>query len=266
MKNRSLIITLIVLLSIIAILLTIFLIYALTEKDFLFEYTSGINSKNVILEKDYSINEIEKLDITSDAGEVKILESEDDNIKLIVYGKSSKDLNNIKTFENRDKSLNLEVLGERNKFINFGFRSFDIVIYAPKEALKEIKINNDLGDIEIENFEEASISLDQDCGDIDIGKVKNVTIKSSYGDVKIVSISNKCNIDSDCGDIKIDNLQINENSLIKSDLGDVKIEKVNDVYIDAKTDLGDTKVSSNNRHSEITLTIENDCGDIKVNN
>lgn len=46
----------------------------------------------------------------------------------------------------------------------------------------------------------------------------------------------------------------------------MKIGETNDIYIDAKTDLGEVKVNRNNRYSEITLEIENDCGDIKVEN
>lgn len=265
MNNKSLIITLIVILSIIAVLLTIFLIYALVEKENSIFNDFEIKSKNAIFEQKYLPDEIEKINIISEAGDVKILENEEDNIKVTIYSKSSKDLKDI-NFSNRDGILEFNILGERNKFINFGFHMKDIVIQAPKEILKEITINNDFGDIKIENFENATIDLDQDCGDIDVGNVKNATIKSSYGDVKINSILNKCDIDLSCGDVKIQKLEINKDSSIKNDLGDIKVEKTNDIYIDAKTDLGDTKVKNNNRQSEITLTISNSCGDIKVNN
>lgn len=40
----------------------------------------------------------------------------------------------------------------------------------------------------------------------------------------------------------------------------------NDIYIDAKTDLGDVDVNHNNRMSGITLKIKNNCGDIEVDN
>ena len=59
-------------------------------------------------------------------------------------------------------------------------------------------------------------------------------------------------------------MEINEDSSIKSNFGDVKIEKINNVYVDAKVDLGDVKIEGNDRHSDITLKIKSDCGDIKV--
>lgn len=115
-------------------------------------------------------------------------------------------------------------------------------------------------------MENASIDIKQDCGDVKLGKVKDITVKNSYGDIYIEKILNKCIVKSDCGDIKIEEIELKENSSIESDLGNIKIGKTNDIYIDAKTDLGDTKVNTNNRHSEITLKIEGSCGDIKVGN
>lgn len=49
-------------------------------------------------------------------------------------------------------------------------------------------------------------------------------------------------------------------------MGDVKIEEKNDIYVDAKVDLGDCKIGNNNRHSEITLKVDMSCGDIKIAN
>lgn len=268
MKNKPLIITLIVILSIIAVLLTIFLILAIFGIEFpLFinNNFSGINNKNIIFSQTYDAEDIEKIDVISEAGNVKILESSENNIKVTIHGKNDRNLKNI-DFSNKDGVLKFEVRGMSNKIINFGFSTNDIVIYAPNDFIKEIKVKSDYGDVEIGNFENTSIDLDQDCGDIDVEKVKNAIIKSSYGDVKISSILNKCDIDLSCGDVKIQNLQINENSNIKNDLGDIKIEKTNDIYISAKTDLGDEKIENSNRHSEITLILKNSCGDIKVNN
>ena len=265
MKNKTLIITLITLLSIIAILLTIFLIFGISGKELPLFMNSKVIAKKVILEQTYEPEHIEKIDIISDCGDIKILETSENNIKVTIYGKSDKSLKDI-SFSNKDRILKYEIRGMSNKFINFGFSTNDIVIYAPKEVIKEIKVKSDYGDIEIGNFENTLVDLDQDCGDIDIQTVRNATIKSSYGDVKINSISNKCNIDLSCGDVKIENLQINENSKIKNDLGNIKIEQTNDIFIDSKTDLGEEKIENKNRHSEITLTISNSCGDIKVNN
>ena len=85
-------------------------------------------------------------------------------------------------------------------------------------------------------------------------------------DTKIEVVLNKCEIINDCGDIKIQNLYIQEFSNINSSLGDIKIGNTNEIYVDAKTDLGDLKINTNNRYSETILKIKNSCGDIKIEN
>ena len=177
MRNKPLIITLIVLLSIIAILLTVFLVLAIFGVEFPgFANNSFRNiNKNIIFEQNYEPEHIEKIDIFSDAGNVKILETSENSIKVDIYGKSDKNLGDI-NFSNENGTLKFEIRGMRNKFLNFGFSENDIVIYAPKEIIKEIEIKSSYGDIEIGEFENALVDLKQDCGDIDIGKIQNATI------------------------------------------------------------------------------------------
>ena len=73
-------------------------------------------------------------------------------------------------------------------------------------------------------------------------------------------------IKEDCGDVKIDSLNLKENSSIHNSYGDIKIGSTNEIYINAKTSLGDTKINNNYQKSYVTLTIDNSCGDIRVNN
>ena len=65
---------------------------------------------------------------------------------------------------------------------------------------------------------------------------------------------------------KIDSLNLKENSSIHNSYGDIKIGSTNEIYINAKTSLGDTKINNNYQKSDVTLTIDNSCGDIRVNN
>ena len=106
--------------------------------------------------------------------------------------------------------------------------------------------------------------MKESCGNVKLGKVKNVYVENDMGNVKIEEVLNKLNIRTNCGDVKIEKVNLKEDSSIKCDMGDVKIKEKNDVYIDAKVDLGDCKVNNNNRHSEVTLKIEMNCGDIKA--
>ena len=116
------------------------------------------------------------------------------------------------------------------------------------------------------SLENASIKIEQNCGDINLGKIKNAEIENDLGTTEIEEVLNSLNIKSNCGDIKIKKLTLQENSKIENDLGDVKIGETNDIFIDAHCDLGDEKIKNNSRQSEVTLKIDVDCGDIKVEN
>lgn len=264
MKNKRLIIALIIILSIIIIGLIIFLYLSLSGKfNLQLGFKNwGTKSSDIIFDTTYEVDSIENLEILSTAGNINFEESIDGNIRVVAYGQNNNDLE--VTFN--ENKLKVDYSEYRNVNIGFNFYINDIIVYMPKDYSKEINIDADYGDIEAIDLENATINIKEDCGSVKLGKVKNISIKNNYGDVEIGTILNQFTIESDCGDVKIDKIQIAENSSIKSDLGDVKIKETNDIYIDAKTDLGDLKINNNNRHSEITLKIEADCGDIKVEN
>ncbi len=262
MKNKGLIITMIILLSIIVIGLTALLYFVISGKH---RFYIGLNtekrSEDIIYDESYELDKIDCIEVLSSAGNVKFEENTDGKIKVVVYGKNNGklkvDLNN--------NTLKIDY-PQRMNF--FGINSYinDIIVYVPKNFAKEIKIDLDYGNVDILDLEQATIDIKEDCGNVNLGKIKNVTVKNDYGDIEIEEVLNKLNIKSDCGNIKIDSVKLLEDSTIKSDLGDVKIGETNDIFIDTDVDLGDTKVNNNNRQAEITLEIKADCGNIKVDN
>ena len=263
MKSRELIISLIVLLLILIVGLIAFLVFALNG-NFKFKNWGTKKRETVIFDESYDFAEIEKMEILSSAGDIKFIESMDDKIRVVVYGENAEDL----TVDLKEHELRVDSSKYKHKkiFFGFDFHLNDIIVYIPKNYEKEIDINAKYGDIEMLDLENATVRIEEDCGDVSLGKVKNAFVSNHYGDIEIAEIGNKVEIQSDCGDVKIDAINIMENSLVENNLGDIKIGKTNEIYIDAKTDLGDVKVNNNYRHSEITLKIENDCGDIKVEN
>lgn len=262
MNNRGIIITLIILLLIIIIGLIVFLVLCLTGKaglPFLFNWSKKYTT--VIIDEIYTSSEINNINVISQAGDVTFKESTDNQIRVVVCGKKAEDYQ----VSNNYGTLKVEQnANSNNHWFNFNSYIGDITIYLPNNYENEISIKINYGDCVLTSLENANIDIDSDCGDVKLGTAKNIKIDSSLGDIKIDTVLNKCNIESNCGDIDIDNANIKEDSSIKSDLGDVKIKNVSDAYVDAKVDLGDIKIKNNNRHSEIILKIDNDCGDIKV--
>lgn len=260
MKNRGFIIALIILLVLVILSLIWFLIIGISGK---MNFWNGFarKSENLVYDEIYDISEVKDIEVSSNAGDITFKESSSDEIRVMVYAKNK-----------NDASVNLDGnflrvkndISNKSRWFNFNTYLSDIIIYVPRDFENNISIKNNYGDCTLTSLKEASLDIHLDCGDLKLGDIKNVNIKSNYGDVKISNILNKCTIDSSCGDIKIENVDLKEDSSIKSDFGNVKIKSANNVYIDAKVDLGDVKIEGNNRHSDITLKIKSDCGDIKV--
>lgn len=263
MKNKGLIIATIILLSIVIFFLTMFLVLALSGKINFRGMMFGFSkSTNVVFDEQFELDAIKSIEIKQDAGDIIIKETSNDYIQVVLYGE---DKNDVKVDLNNG-NLNIDYTHKKVRLFSFGGTKNDIIIYMPSSYSNEIKIKNDYGECEIADLENATVNIDCDAGNVNLGKVKNAIIKCDFGNIEVKEVLNKCEIDADCGNIKIDKISIKENSSIKADLGNIDINNTNDIYIDANVDLGKTNINNNNRQSNITLKINCDCGNVTINN
>lgn len=266
MKNKGFIITLIILLSIIVFFLVMFLVMSLKGGTNFRNgiFSIGSKSTNIIYDKQFELENIKNIAIKQDAGDVIVKESEGDYIQVVLYGENERDAQ----VELNSGKLSIDNTHQRRSFVffNFGVAKNDIIIYIPSNYENEIKVNNDYGKCEMANFENATVNIDCNAGDVELGKIKNAVLKCDYGNIDIKEILNKCDIEADCGNVKIDTLSIKEDSSIKADLGNVDINNANDIYIDANVDLGNANINKNNRNAEITLKVHCNCGNVTINN
>lgn len=295
MKNKGLIITLISILSLIIIGLIVGLILLLNGS---INFNHIVFNSKVVEELVYDEkyeNKYENIKIESNAAQIIIKQSNDENIYAKVYGEKDR----IKIDENTN-TLKININTKKCNFLCFNYKIYKLELFIPANYDKQIEINNDYGDISITTFEFLNLTIneksgdvdietinnlninnnygditisnvnkvdiDEDCGDIEIKSVKEANIENNYGDIKIGNIDGFFNIKEDCGDIEIKNINLTKNSKIKNSYGDIKIGNTNEIFIDAETDLGDKDINNNYRKSEITLEIDNSCGDIEVNN
>ncbi len=259
MKNRNTTITLIILNAILVIVLVWFLSMCLIKK---FNFFVGIGGKNnnVIFDHVYSINGINNIELLSKSGDIKFEESVDENIRVIAYGKNNTDID-VNIIENK---LLIDYTKYTNNWMFFGNFPNNIIVYIPTNYSNEINIRNDYGSCKMINLENATINIKENCGDVNLGRVKNISVKCDFGDISISEVLNKCDIEANCGNLKIEKVSLKENSSISSDYGDIKIKETNDIYVDAKVSFGDTKINNTNRYSDVVLKIKADCGDVKI--
>lgn len=263
MKSKGLIITLIILLIIIIAILIGFLVLCLNGTISFnggFRLFSGRKSDKIIYNETYNLEDVNLINISQDAGDVIIENTEENNIKVEVYGEDKEDAKI--SFENNE--LNIEYKNKNSGFFNFNSTYGDIKIYAPSSFAKRIKIENDAGETKIKNFENADIDLDCDAGNVKIDRVKNLKVKCDAGNAEVGTILNQCNMKMNCGNLRVDEMNLNADSYIEADMGNISIRKINDVYVDAKADMGRCNIGKSIRSSNVTLSVDCDMGNIDI--
>lgn len=295
MRSRKLIILLIVLLSFVTISLTVLFVGLLSNSFRFSDFKFGHRVSNeLVLDETYDLD-FAKLNIEVDTSDIYIKNSLNNKTRVVIYG----DKKNTKV-ETSNNILNIQSKEKRCVGFCFNFKIPKVEIYLPVNFDKDIVVQNKYGDIKIEEFLNANIiveedcgdvsvlggnyvnitnkygditinkanvgNIEEDCGDVKIGTIDDITVENSYGDIKIGVVNNYLDLKNNCGDIKIDAINLNKNSVIKDDLGNIKIGTTNEIYINAKTDLGKVNINNNYNKSDITLKIDNNCGDIKVSN
>lgn len=299
MKNKSTVITLIVILFVLAISL-IFGMVLLINKNFNIIFDFNLSSKNMKIVDSYEAinNDINKVDFNLYSSDVEIKSSTDDKLKIEYY--SSKDKNSkIKVTDNiislneadshafcfgichNQRKVILYIPSKYVLSINIITRSGDIKSSINlDESLINIKTNS--GDVILKNTTDLSIvttsgdiliekankaKLNTTSGDIVInGEISNLDTKTTSGDVLINKINNQLNMNTTSGDINVNELNIKNNSMINTTSGDILIKNnISDSYIEFNTKSGDSRINKSNRKSDVVLTVRTTSGDISVN-
>ena len=274
--NKKGLIILIVFLSAVCVLMTSGFIYLLAN-NFVWGSLDFDYEGKLIDSIEYE-NDATSLNVDTKSIDVYFEETAGDKISLEIYSNNKKiDY----SFNNENGVITLKAYNKINGSIFIGFGAYGkVVVKLPKEnKIEEFRIDQKVGDIRIGSFENLNgtinnsvgdlridalnnAKIDLSTGDIKIKKINKVEIKHSTGDLDIDSVSELIN-NSSTGDIEIDNVDYKFE--ITSKTGDIKIRKVTGVYVEATTNVGDTKINNNDRYLEKTLTIKNKTGDIRIN-
>lgn len=248
--------------------------------------------EELVLEQSYNTI-FSEIDIETKMCDLYIKHSSDNNIKVIVYGE--KEYINLKEKNNK---LYIDI-NDKN-FIALDFYKYisKIEIYLPNWYNKLIRINNEFGNIEIDEYNTSTLYIENEYGDvlsknsnfikvkneygnieliksniarvvaessdIKIGTTNDIEIINEYGNIEIDNITEYFKLSNEMGDIKINKLDISENSFIDMEHGDIKIDDINQIYVDAKTNHGDVDIKVNYEQAKTVLKINNEMGDIKI--
>lgn len=259
--NKGEIIVKITLLSIVAILLIGLMISMMNERmEFGFMSKEKLDGEPIDTKK-YSTEEVNYLDINSIAADIFIYQSEDNDIKVEIYGRE-KDRNEYQ-INLTEEGLKIKQ-GKRNHFC-IGFCSLDqrIVLYLPDTYTKDMKIHSVSGDVESRKELVSNLELQTVSGEVEIESAKTLTATTTSGDIEIGKVGD-VSLEAVSGDISIRDLMLTKKATIHTVSGDVEIERTNDIYITTKTISGDVKVEKNNRYADIQLSVTTTSGDIDI--
>ena len=170
-------------------------------------------------------------------------------------------------------------------YIGIFWGKTSITVYLPKEEYSSLKIETDVGDVDIpDSFRFKNIDIDTDTGDVkiaqkdmdliavstDTGDISissadvsgNLRVSTVTGKIKLSSIScTSITAGTDTGDITFDDLIAAENMELESDTGDIRLNRCDAGSIDIETDTGDVEGSL---LSDKIFFTETDTGDVSV--
>lgn len=230
-----------------------------------------------VVDETFEIEDFDDVDINIDAANVEVVESEDNKVKVEIYAKNKEDYN----VSIEDRKLVVKEITRNKIRFSLGEKNKRVIVSLPKGYANKMDIKTDAGNVKVASFEEASININTDAGNIDLGKNNDVTIKTDAGNIKIEEskkieiktdagnvkvgkVTEKIKVKVDAGNVTVEEADLKADSSIETNFGNINIEKKNDLNIETKTDAGKVNVENNNRKADVTLNIESDCGNINV--
>jgi hypothetical protein len=110
----------------------------------------------------------------------------------------------------------------------------------------DVKMNSDLGDIDVNGLKANTIKLYTALGDITAENVSgNIDLNTDLGDISMNDLSGKINSVTSLGDIQGEHILLSDNSTFNTSLGDIDIQLSNtlsDCSLDLSSSLGKVKV------------------------
>ena len=287
--------TIFIILFILILIILIFSIIILTNRNFRFIGHDYKTFDTLVVDSNYDVN-LKNIVVKFDASELEIKENSENKIGIKIYGDKDK----VKLSSDSNKII-VETLNKKCTFFCYNVKIPKVYIYIPSNYSGNIDVQSNFGDVSIYSFPLLDVSINMDsgnlmieeikngvinnshgdinvtkfvnslevnanAGDIEVNKVLKLNAKNNFGDIKINEVEEYLDISNDAGSIEVKTLHLEENSKIHNNLGNIKIGLTNKIKIKTSTDLGSVKVNNNYDESAIVLNINNNLGDIIVDN
>ena len=187
--------------------------------------------------EDRRYKDIDKLIINSDVSDINFYKSEDENIRVVIYGLTT---DNVELVEG-SKELSIDKHGKKGYCLINCRNKIDI--YLPSEY-NSINITTEVGSINVEEIKVNSLTFNSDSGNVKLGSTNTVNITTNSGNVDIKEIIGTAS------------------SSIKTDSGNITIDKISNLKVESNVELGSNEVSTID--GEFTLKLETNAESINI--
>ena len=244
-KNIKKRIITIVLCVFIVTIITFFVIVRTTGCfNYTYNFFFGDVSEDEVLNKTFEEN-ITSIKIALDRGNIAVNNSKDEAIHIKIFS----DLKNISV-----KSYNkkLTIVNDDKCDICMGNALSNIIIEIPKNYDGVLDITNDYGNTKIDDLSLCNMYISTRFGNVELNKGKNVYLDSRYGNNKINN-ANILHIYERIGFVTIDTVNKLE---LKSLLSDIDINSINNA-VSIDTNYGDVTIQELNLLADSQINIVN---------
>ena len=151
------------------------------------------------------------------------------------------------SYERKDSVLTVHVKRKDQKFngVSVLSETSKLEFYVPNNI--DVKMNSDLGDIDVNGIKANTTKVYTALGDITAENVSgNIDLNTDYGDISMRKLEGKINSLTSLGDIDGEYILISDNSKFNTNLGDIDVQLSNplsDCSLDLSSSLGKVKVN-----------------------
>lgn len=132
-------------------------------------------------------------------------------------------------------------------------------LYLPEEKIKNLAIENDLGNVKVKDLPLGDLDISLDCGDISLKNItaSGVKLNNDLGEITAEGINaDKMSVENSSGSIKISNAAITGKVSGELSLGDAEFKNVTFGLLDMRLDCGDFDFSGKLTESDSEINLD----------
>ena len=248
------------------------------EKPLKKEKSSGLwTALNDSLEVDTLFKGVKKLVFKGDKCDIKLRGTERSDISMKYHYqlktkgvfKRKKESNCELSYELKDSVLTIHLQRENQKFngISILSESSKMEFIVPENV--DVKMDSDLGDIDVDGLNNISSVFHSSLGDITTTNSTGVIdIETALGDILIKNVSGKLKLVTSMGDISGENIGISDDCILNSSMGDIDVQlnnPISECKLNLSTSMGKVKIKRADLTTKSRNELKTDSGKFKVN-